>query len=107
MKFSLSLGRKSVASGVTVVGAWWRHHVRSVFFLLFLLVAAAGILSWYWSLFLFHWTGTQEEEYRRSKSTQTVFREDRFQSTLDAIRMRRERYQVDSEPVRDLFFGSK
>lgn len=107
MKLPLSFSGKSVISGFTVIGTWWRHHVRSVFFLLFLLVAAAGILSWYWSLFLFHWTNIQEEEYRHSKSAQTVFHEDRFQSTLDALRLRREHYQVDSVPVRDLFFGSK
>lgn len=81
--------------------------MRSVFFLLFLLVALAGILSWYWSLFLFHWTDVQEETYRHSKSAQTVFQENRFQSTLEAIRIRRERYQSDPAPVRDLFFGSK
>lgn len=107
MKFSLSLSGKSAASGLAVIGVWWRHHVRSVFFVLFLLVAAMGILSWYWSLFLFHWTNVQEEEYRHSKSAQTVFHEDRFQSILEMLRVRREHYQMNSTPVRDLFFDSK
>ena len=107
MKLSLSLRGQSITSGFAAIGSWWRHHVRSVFFLLFLLVAAAGILSWYWSLFLFHWTDAEEQSYRHSKSAQTVFREDRFTAILEALRTRRERYQADSAPVRNLFLNSQ
>ena len=76
-----------------------------MFLALFLGGACLGIFSWYRSLYAFHWSSSEEQEYRLSKDKQVKFRQEQFDAALDALSARAVEHEKTERNARDVFFG--
>lgn len=105
----IGLSKKSMPSllSLRALGAWWTKWSHACFILLLLGVLALAMFSWYRSLYLFHWDGEKEREYRISRDTQVKFQRERFEAMLDRLEERALDHRKPPQELRNLFIGEQ
>lgn len=80
---------------------WFRSY-RRFFFLVLLVVVGWGMWVWYFNIYRYHWDDAQKKSYLDSTNNETVFRESKYQHTLDVTDNDRKRHMTDTTVQKEL-----
>jgi predicted acetyltransferase len=64
-------------------------------------------ISWYYSLYYFHWSNDQIKQYTDSQVQQTDLDEVKFEKVLAGLRNRDDVYHKPSEMVQNIFMTDR
>lgn len=81
---------------------WYFSH-RYLFFALLMVTVLFGAWFWMQAVYQYHWTDEQKRTYLNQNAKETNFKEDKFQSVLDAVSAKESAFQEKHE-FRDIFY---
>lgn len=81
---------------------WIKHH-EALFIIISLLIFGLGLYFSYTSLYKKSWDGEKERQYINSQRQKINFKEDDFKQVIKEIDRKKETYQKEFPPVKDIF----
>lgn len=83
---------------------WYRRH-KTFFFLGFLIILSMGAWDWYQSLYQYHFSAEEKQQYIDSYYKETAFKEAKFRETVNDLTTRAEMHENVTPPTRNIFEG--
>ena len=104
MKLNFKSGNKLFTknSGKAVV-AFLSDKVKPLVFALFLALAGYCFYTWYQYVYNPSWSNEKKDVYRKSVDKEITFDKKNFQSVLDRVNARKDKYQQNIDNVNDIF----
>jgi hypothetical protein len=85
------------------IQSFWIAKIVWIFIALLIFSAAYLFYVWYFFVFNFSWSEDKKQEYLNIHGKDITLDENKFNEVADEFSKRKEKYDIKSEPVKDIF----
>ncbi len=86
-----------------ISASFWINHQQVIFIVLVLVSAVVGAYFWCKNIYWSGWSEEQKKTYNASQSREINLKEDEFKKVLAEIENRRNSFESEYQPVKDIF----
>lgn len=95
-----SLGLKNIGR---IIASYWMRYYQVIFIIIFISAAGLGLYFWYKSLYRSQWSDEEKGRYTMTQGREINLKEEEFQKVLSEIENRKNLFESEYQPVKDIF----
>lgn len=94
---------KELKKRLGLAASFWINHQQLIFIVLVIASAISGAYFWCRNIYWSGWNEEQKKTYSASQSREINLKEDEFKKVLQEIENRKNRFESEYQPVKDIF----